>query len=56
MAERMIMNKERSYNMLRGCVLASGLENEEKRELCNFLEELESHEDYMEEDSDTENQ
>jgi len=48
------MDKERSYNMLRGCVLASGLEKEDKKELCNFIAELESNEDYMEEDSDTE--
>lgn len=52
---RRIMNRERSYNMLRGCVLASGLEKEDKRELCDFITELESHEDYMEEDSDAEN-
>lgn len=49
------MDRERSYNMLRGCVLSSGLEKEDKRELCDFIAELESHEDYMEEDSETEN-
>lgn len=44
------MDRERNYSMLRGCVLASGLEMETKRELINFLTELESHEDYMEDD------
>ena len=49
------MDRERNYNLLRGCVLASGLEKKDKVELCDFLEELEGHEDYMEEYSDTEN-
>lgn len=40
------MEKERNYNILRGCVLASGLERETKAELLDFLSELESHEKY----------
>lgn len=46
------MDRERNYGMLRGCVLASGLEKENKRELLDFLTELESHEEYMEDDSE----
>lgn len=48
------MDRERNYNMLRGCVLASGLDNPEKKELIDFLTELESHEEYMEEFLDEE--
>lgn len=44
------MDRERNYNMLRGCVLACVLEKETKRELIDFLTELESHEEYMEDD------
>lgn len=40
------MEKERNYNILRGCVLASGLERETKTELLTFLSKLESHEKY----------
>ena len=44
------MDRERNYNMLRGCGLASGIERDTKRELIDFLTELESHEEYMEDD------
>lgn len=39
------MDRERNFNLLRGCVLGSFLENKEKRDLCNFINELESSED-----------
>lgn len=44
------MNKESIYNMLRGCVLASGLENPTKRELIEFVTKLENQEDYIEDE------
>ncbi len=33
----------RSINIIRGCILGSSLENKDKRELCNFMNELEEY-------------
>lgn len=41
------MDRERNYNLLRGCVLASGLELIDKQRLFDFLDKLESREKYM---------
>lgn len=35
------MGKDTKFNILRGVVMASYLENEEKRELLEFINELE---------------
>lgn len=40
---------ERSFNMTRGCILASGLEKESKRNLLEFIAECES---YFEEEEE----
>lgn len=40
------MCKEKNFNILRGVVICSGLDDESKQELLGFITELEEQNDY----------
>lgn len=45
------IDQERNFNILRGIILGSALTNPEKRELCNFVTDIE---EYFNEESEDE--